>query len=62
MLIDVLRELPAAVDAVADAAAQGASASEVTRYEILAGLRPGEEERIEVLFAQLEWVPGAASY
>ena len=49
--------MPAAVDVVERAAAQGASASEVTRYEILAGLRSGEEQRTEELLAQLEWVP-----
>jgi len=57
VLIDVLREVPAAVEVVAEAAALGASASEVTRYEILAGLRSGEEERTEDLLAQLDWVP-----
>lgn len=53
----MLRDVSAAVDLVEKAAAQGASASEVTRYEVLAGLRSGEEERTEGLLAQLEWVP-----
>lgn len=33
------------------------AASEITRYEILAGVRAGEEERIERLLALPHWLP-----
>jgi predicted nucleic acid-binding protein len=32
-------------------------ASEITRYEVLAGIRPGEEELTEELLALPDWVP-----
>jgi predicted nucleic acid-binding protein len=32
-------------------------ASEITRFEVLAGLRPGEEDATEALLAVPEWVP-----
>jgi predicted nucleic acid-binding protein len=32
-------------------------ASEITRFELLSGLRPGEEEEVERLSSELGWVP-----
>lgn len=32
-------------------------ASEITRYEVLAGMRPGEEQATEDVLALPEWVP-----
>lgn len=52
--IDFLRGHEAA-RAVVDAADELA-ASEITRYEVLAGLRPGEEEATEDLLALPHWV------
>jgi predicted nucleic acid-binding protein len=42
--------------AVVDAASE-LLASELTRYEVLAGLRPGEEEATEDLLALPYWIP-----
>ncbi|MGH9102520.1 MAG: type II toxin-antitoxin system VapC family toxin, partial [Acidimicrobiales bacterium] len=33
------------------------AASELTRFELLAGARPGEHRRLEDLFSVLDWVP-----
>jgi predicted nucleic acid-binding protein len=53
--IDFLRGHEPARD-VLDAADELA-ASEITRYEVLAGVRPGEEEATEDLLALPQWVP-----
>ena len=53
--IDFLRGHEAA-RVVVDAAAELA-ASEITRYEVLAGIRNGEEEATEDLLALPHWVP-----
>ena len=42
---------------MASAALGGIAASEITRFEVLSGLRPGEEEQTESLLAQIDWVP-----
>ena len=36
---------------------EGAWASELTRFEVLSGMHPEEEDETEALLAQLEWVP-----
>jgi predicted nucleic acid-binding protein len=57
VLIDALRDDPRATSVVEQAIREGAASSEVTRYEVLAGMRmPEEEEATETLFAQLEWL------
>ena len=53
--IDYLRGREVALSAVE--AANELVASEITRYEVLAGVRPGEEETTEDLLALPEWVP-----
>jgi hypothetical protein len=56
--IDFLRRHAPAVDIVsAHVAADDIVASELLRYEVLVGLRRGEEDPTEDLFAQLGWVP-----
>jgi predicted nucleic acid-binding protein len=57
--IDYLRDRAEAVDVVESVAGTAAwiGASEIVRFEILAGVRPGEVEGVEVFFAQLGWVP-----
>jgi predicted nucleic acid-binding protein len=58
VLIDYLRGAPAAVRAVEQrGAADDLAASEVTRIELLAGMRAGEEEAIADLERGLVWVP-----
>lgn len=56
--IDYLRRRAGAVAVIEQyVAAEGLAASELVRYELLAGLRPGEENEIESFFGQLGWVP-----
>jgi prevent-host-death family protein len=57
--IDYLRDRPEAVDVVETVAANVAwmGASEIVRFEVLAGIRPSEVEGVEAFFAQLGWVP-----
>jgi hypothetical protein len=57
--IDYLRDRAEAVEVVESLAATPLwmGASEIVRFEILAGIRPGEVEGVESLFAQLGWVP-----
>lgn len=58
VLIDVLRGDPAAAAALRDARAEGPlHASEVTRLEVLAGMRPREEEATRGLFSAFDWHP-----
>lgn len=56
VLIDVLRGQPEAVATLRDAAGRGRlHASEVTRLEVLVGMRPHEEERTRGLLTALQW-------
>jgi predicted nucleic acid-binding protein len=57
--IDHLRGLPEAVDLLGDVieADEMLLASEVVRFELLAGVRPTEVEDLENFFAALSWVP-----
>lgn len=59
VIIDFLRRYPPAVDVTREAvdASDWFGASEITRFELLAGLRPGEENEAERFFAELGWVP-----
>ena len=58
VLIDVLRGEAAAADLLRDARANGSlHASEVTRLEVLAGMRPLEEVATRALLAVLTWHP-----
>jgi predicted nucleic acid-binding protein len=59
VLIDALRGREAAVSLLARLRHGGEPllASELTRFEVLAGLRVGEEEPTEHLLAELEFVP-----
>jgi predicted nucleic acid-binding protein len=58
ILIDVLRGEPAARIALRDARQTGPlHASEVTRLEVLAGMRPREEAATRTLFEALIWHP-----
>lgn len=56
VLIDALRNDPRATVVVDAAIGEGAVASELTRSEILAGMRPHEEVATERLCAQLDWI------
>lgn len=57
--IDHLRGRPEAVELVRHIAGEEEwlGASELTRFEVLAGLRAGEEHDVEALFSELGWVP-----
>ncbi|WP_375388203.1 PIN domain-containing protein [uncultured Amnibacterium sp.] len=58
VLIDVLRGRMEAVDAVRRARLQGSlHASEITRIEVLAGVRRGEEASTSALLELLTWHP-----
>lgn len=58
VLIDLLRGHGAARDVLATRLQSGVLlASEVTRLEILAGMRPGEEPATRSLFGALLWQP-----
>jgi predicted nucleic acid-binding protein len=58
ILIDLLRGEPAARFAIRDARQAGPlHASEVTRLEVLAGMRPREERATRSLFEALIWHP-----
>jgi predicted nucleic acid-binding protein len=56
--IDYLRDRAEAVHVVESVAGTAVwmGASEIVRFEVLAGVRPGELEGVEVFFAQLGWV------
>ena len=58
VLIDHLRNHPGAVAAIDQAAATGTRvcASVLTRLEVLAGMRAGEEEAIGDLFERIDWI------
>jgi predicted nucleic acid-binding protein len=53
--VDVLRRVPAARDFL-HGLDQQPLASEVTRTEVIRGLRSGERTAAEALFGQVEWV------
>ena len=59
VLIDALRGRHAAIELLAELRRSGEAllASEITRFEVLAGLRAGEEAGTEQLLAELEFVP-----
>lgn len=58
ILIDVLRGERAAADVLRDAREEGPlHASEVTRLEVLAGMRAKEEEATRALFGAFVWHP-----
>ncbi|WP_166980786.1 type II toxin-antitoxin system VapC family toxin [Paramicrobacterium fandaimingii] len=58
VLIDVLRGEPAAADALHSARGAGPlHASEVTRLEVLAGMRAPEEVQTRMLFSAVVWHP-----
>lgn len=58
VLVDVLRGDPAAAHALKEARRSGPlHASEVTRLEVLAGMRPHEEEGTRGLFGAFTWHP-----
>lgn len=54
--VDYLRGHEPAARVIEDAAGWVA-ASEMTRFELIAGIRADEEERIERFFSGLGWVP-----
>ncbi|MCA1601466.1 MAG: type II toxin-antitoxin system VapC family toxin [Acidobacteria bacterium] len=57
--VDHLRGAPAATDLLAGLIAHGEAlvASEITRFELLAGARKAEIEALEAFFSSLAWVP-----
>ena len=57
--VDHLRGVPAATDLLAGLISGGETlvASEVTRFELLAGARKAELEALEAFFAALAWAP-----
>ncbi len=57
--IDHLRGLPSAVGLLSDLIEAGEVllASEVVRFELLAGVREGEVEALEQFFSALSWAP-----
>ena len=55
VIVDVLRGFPRAV-AYANGLAEPPACSEITRVEVLRGLRDDERGRTERLFAALRWV------
>jgi predicted nucleic acid-binding protein len=56
ILIDYLRGLESAADLLESERASGAlHASEITRLEVLAGMRPAEEEPTRLLLSCLVW-------
>ena len=57
--VDHLRGTSAATDLLADLIAEGETlvASEVTRFELLAGVRRAELEALEAFFSSLAWAP-----
>ena len=59
VVIDALRGAQPAVDLFEDlnSAGEALVASEMTRFEVLSGLRHGEEDRTERLLAEVVFVP-----
>ncbi len=62
VLVDVLRRRPAARAAIWHARRDGGdlTAPTTVRFEVLAGLKRGEEEATMALFAVVDWVPVSA--
>jgi len=56
VLVDHLRAVPAASDYLARLE-QPPACSEVTRIEVVQGLRSGERRAAEALFALIDWIP-----
>jgi predicted nucleic acid-binding protein len=58
ILIDYLRGHPEAADLLErERAAEALHASEITRLEVLAGMRPAEEHQTRSLLSTLRWHP-----
>ncbi len=58
ILIDYLRGHPEAADLLErERAAEALHASEITRLEVLAGMRPAEEQQTRSLLSTLRWHP-----
>jgi predicted nucleic acid-binding protein len=57
--VDHLRGAPAATDLLAGLISDGETlvASEITRFELLAGVREAELEALEAFFSSLAWAP-----
>jgi predicted nucleic acid-binding protein len=57
--VDHLRGLPAATQLLSGLISDGESlvASEITRFELLAGVRKSELEALETFFSSLVWAP-----
>ena len=57
--VDHLRGTPAATELLAGLISEGETvvASEITRFELLAGVRQAELEDLEVFFTSLVWAP-----
>lgn len=59
VIVDHLRGLGSATALLERAVAGGESlaASELTRFELLSGVRPTEHDKLEALFSVFAWVP-----
>lgn len=59
VLIDALRGLPAAAEAIDDAFDRGdeVTASVVSKVEIWRGMRAHEKRAVRALFGEIQWVP-----
>lgn len=58
VLVDVLRGVSEAAETMSAARTDGPlHGSEITRVEVLAGMRPEEEDRTRALFAAIVWHP-----
>jgi len=58
ILIDYLRGHQGAADVLeSERAAEALHASEITRLEVLAGMRPAEEQQTRTLLSTLRWHP-----
>ena len=57
--VDYLRDRPYAVAVLEGAISHGESvaASEIVRFELLAGVRPGEANAVERFCSRLGWIP-----
>lgn len=59
VIVDYLRGRAGAIELLEEWVGSGESlvASELTRFELLSGLRPTEQNQIEGFFSALNWVP-----
>ncbi len=57
--VDHLRGEPAATEVLSDLVSDGETlvASEITRFELLAGVRKAELKALEIFFSSLTWAP-----